>query len=75
MNGVRRRETTRRYKTGQWVPYDGLFSDGWGGDLILMEGEIFPAHPQAGATNWTYEGPVATIHLKPSKQDYYHMGY
>lgn len=51
----------RRYKQGRLVPQDGLYSDGWGGELILIRGEQFPIHPYMGDTYWTFIGPPGAI--------------
>ncbi|MBD3921592.1 hypothetical protein H8B09_22680 [Paenibacillus sp. PR3] len=43
-----------RFKTGASVVYDGLYTDSWGGQLVLFRGDRFPSHPEAGPTTWTY---------------------
>ncbi|WP_040711819.1 hypothetical protein [Paenibacillus curdlanolyticus] len=47
-------QDARRFKTGTSVLYDGIYTDGWGGELLLLRGESFPRHPEMGATTWTY---------------------
>ncbi|MFD1956435.1 hypothetical protein ACFSL6_20185 [Paenibacillus thailandensis] len=47
----------RKYRLGEDVPQDGLYSDDWGSELVLISGERFPAHPYMGDTRWTYIGP------------------
>ncbi|MWC30320.1 hypothetical protein [Paenibacillus sp. MMS18-CY102] len=47
-------QEARRFKTGTSVLYDGIYTDGWGGELHLLRGEAFPRHPEMGATTWTY---------------------
>lgn len=44
---------SRRFKTGSNVLYDGLYTDSWGGQLMLFRGDRFPGHPEAGPTTWT----------------------
>ncbi|WP_138755271.1 hypothetical protein [Paenibacillus sinopodophylli] len=68
-------KTKRRYKTGQWVEYEGLYTDDWGGDLVLVQGDLFPAHPQMGDTHWTYAGQSALYFIQSSKINGHHMGY
>ncbi|MGO4537436.1 hypothetical protein [Paenibacillus sp. 2TAB19] len=76
MREDRQQKTKRRFKTGQWVQYDGLYSDDWGGDLVLMQGELFPSHPQMGDTSWTYTGPsVLDYGGKSPKLNGHHIGY
>ncbi|BBH21890.1 hypothetical protein Back11_32350 [Paenibacillus baekrokdamisoli] len=48
----------RRFLSGQFVPFDGMFKDIWGGCLPLLQGEFFPVHPDMGQSRWTYEGPL-----------------
>ncbi|GMK42673.1 hypothetical protein PCCS19_57330 [Paenibacillus sp. CCS19] len=43
-----------RFKTGASVLYDGLYTDSWGGQLVLFRGDRFPCHPEAGPTTWTH---------------------
>ncbi|WP_308638335.1 hypothetical protein [Paenibacillus silvisoli] len=54
------RNAKRYYKSGQFVPLDGLYGDMWGGWLPFMKGDQFPSHPTMGASKWSYEGPLAT---------------
>ncbi|OBZ13488.1 MULTISPECIES: hypothetical protein [Bacillales] len=70
-----RQQKKRRFKTGQWVEYDGLYSDDWGGDLMLIQGDLFPAHPQMGETHWTYAGQAALHFMKSPKINGHHIGY
>lgn len=71
----RKQSTKRRFKTGQFVEFDGLYSDDWGGDLVLVQGDLFPVHPQMGHTNWTYTSQSA-IHLtKSPKINGHYIGY
>ncbi|PWV97299.1 hypothetical protein DFQ01_12230 [Paenibacillus cellulosilyticus] len=46
--------SNRRFKTGASVLYDGLYTDSWGGRLLLFRGDRFPSHPEAGPTTWTF---------------------
>ncbi|MCA0756122.1 hypothetical protein KP806_13785 [Paenibacillus sp. N4] len=71
----RHHKSKRRFRTGQWVEYDGLYSDDWGGDLVLVKGDLFPVHPQMGSTGWTYAGQSVASYRKPSRQDDYLFGY
>ncbi|WP_424767359.1 hypothetical protein [Paenibacillus sp. sgz302251] len=65
----------RRFKTGQWVEYDGLYTDDWGDDLVLVQGDLFPIHPQMGDTHWTYGGQPAVHYNKSPKYNGHHIGY
>ena len=47
----------RRFASGQFVPFDGMFTDIWGGGLPLLQGELFPLHTDMGESKWTYAGP------------------
>ena len=49
----------RRFASGQFVPFDGMFTDIWGGGLPLLQGELFPLHPDMGESKWTYAGPLS----------------
>ncbi|MCF2937737.1 hypothetical protein L1N85_04715 [Paenibacillus alkaliterrae] len=71
----RQQKARRRFKTGQWVEYDGLYSDDWGGDLMLMQGDLFPVHPLMGVTNWTYAGQTSIHYSKSPKMNGHHIGY
>ncbi|WP_127533772.1 hypothetical protein [Paenibacillus kobensis] len=51
-----------RYRTGARVRYDGLYTDGWGGELLLLSGDRFPCHPEMGPTTWTYASVLAHSH-------------
>lgn len=53
------RGTRRRYKSGSSVQLEGVYADEWGGVLLLLQGDVFPTHPQMGATSWTYKGSYA----------------
>lgn len=68
VNEQRQQKSKRRFKTGQWVQFDGLYSDDWGGDLMLVQGDLFPAHPQMGDTYWTYAGHSALHFTKSPKR-------
>lgn len=72
---LRRQSSGRRFKTGQWVEYDGLYSDDWGGDLHLIQGDLFPAHPEMGNTHWTYAGPAIAYDYKLPKMNGHYIGY
>ncbi|MHA7965801.1 hypothetical protein ACX93W_16900 [Paenibacillus sp. CAU 1782] len=67
--------TSRRYRTGQWVEHEGLYSDDWGGNLLLLRGDLFPSHPEMGETHWTYGGPAMLPHIRSSKVNRHHIGY
>ncbi|RCW47469.1 hypothetical protein DFP97_10884 [Paenibacillus prosopidis] len=75
VNEQRQQKAKRRFKTGQWVQYDGLYSDDWGGDLMLVQGDLFPAHPQMGDTHWTYAGQSALHFTKPPKRKGNYIDY
>ncbi|MGM0883373.1 MAG: hypothetical protein ACQEXQ_20340 [Bacillota bacterium] len=75
MNEQRQQKAKRRFKTGQWVQYDGLYSDDWGGDLMLVQGDLFPAHPQMGDTHWTYAGQSALHFTKFPKRKGNYIDY
>ncbi|MFC5651892.1 hypothetical protein ACFPYJ_22770 [Paenibacillus solisilvae] len=49
----------RRFASGQFVPFDGIFNDIWGGGLPLLKGELFPLNPDMGESRWTYAGPIS----------------
>ncbi|MBD2867922.1 hypothetical protein [Paenibacillus arenilitoris] len=63
----------RRFRSGQWVEFDGLYSDDWGGDLMLLQGESFPVHPVMGDTRWTYAGQPVHRFAKPPKLNGHHI--
>ncbi|MDQ6421181.1 hypothetical protein RB620_17290 [Paenibacillus sp. LHD-117] len=65
----------RRFKSGQWVQFEGLYMDDWGGDLLLLQGDLFPAHPQMGDTAWTYMGPSAILQPKSPKLNGHFVGF
>ncbi|SEP11352.1 hypothetical protein [Paenibacillus sp. OV219] len=50
----------RYYKSGEFVPFDGIYGDVWGGWLPLIQGDLFPAHPEMGISKWLYHGSLAT---------------
>jgi len=75
MKEQRLQKTKRRFKTGQWVEFDGLYSDDWGGDLVLVQGDLFPMHPQMGETHWTYAGQAALHFMSSPKINGHHIGY
>lgn len=75
MNEQRQQRAKRRFKTGQWVQYDGLYSDDWGGDLMLVQGDLFPAHPQMGDTHWTYAGQSVLHFTKSPKKNGNYFDY
>lgn len=75
MSDQRQQSLKRRFKAGQWVQYDGLYSDDWGDDLMLVQGDLFPMHPEMGDTNWTYAGPPAIYDAKLPKLNGHHIGY
>lgn len=75
VNEQRQQKAKRRFKTGQWVQYDGLYSDDWGGDLMLVQGDLFPAHPQMGDTHWTYAGQSAIHFAKFPKKNGNYLDY
>jgi len=74
---VRKRQdgVRRRFKAGQWVEFDGVYSNDWGDDLLLMQGDLFPPHPQMGDTNWTYTGPAIDDWLTSPKLNGHFIGY
>jgi hypothetical protein len=43
---------SEKYKTGDSVPKDGVYTDGWGREEILHKGDSFPEDPQMGQTHW-----------------------
>ena len=65
----------RRFKTGQWVQFEGLYSNDWGDDLLLVQGDLFPSHPQMGETSWTYAGPAVEHKGKSPKWNGHYIGY
>lgn len=54
------KEAKRYYKSGEFVPFDGMYGDVWGGWLPLIQGDRFPAHPDMGVSKWLYQGPLET---------------
>ncbi|AZN39903.1 hypothetical protein [Paenibacillus albus] len=50
----------RYYKSGEFVPFDGMYGDVWGSWLPLIQGDRFPAHPEMGLSKWLYHGTLAT---------------
>ena len=62
--GMNKRWTTGggRYRTGACVKYDGLYIDGWGGELLLLSGDRFPSHPEMGPTTWTVASAPKRLH-------------
>lgn len=75
MNKGRQQGSKRRFKTGQWVQFDGMYSNDWGDDLLLIQGDLFPTHPQMGETNWTYAGPSVNHTAKSPKSNGHFIGY
>lgn len=75
LDELRRQKNKRRFKTGQWVEFDGLYADDWGGDLVLVQGDLFPIHPQMGETHWTYAGQAGLDFMKSPKINGHHIGY
>jgi hypothetical protein len=53
-------QRTRRFASGQFVPFDGMYSDVWGGLLPLLQGELFPSHREMGDSKWSYTGPLSS---------------
>jgi hypothetical protein len=43
---------SEKYKTGDSVPKDGVYTDEWGREEVLHEGASFPEDPQMGQTEW-----------------------
>ncbi|MBH5319103.1 hypothetical protein I6N90_14950 [Paenibacillus sp. GSMTC-2017] len=75
MSGHKQQGVKRRFKTGHMVQHEGLYSNDWGDDLLLIQGDLFPTHPQMGETNWTYAGP-SIMHLSKSpKINGHYIGY
>jgi len=61
-----------RYKTGSWVPLDGVYSNEWGAEMVLMAGELFPADIEMGATRWSYvKLPSANEQIRPKQDQYF----
>jgi hypothetical protein len=57
----RRQKAMRRYRSGQRVEQGGLYVNDWGGELVLLPGDMFPNHPQMGWTGWIYAGNSALV--------------
>ncbi|MFF2885389.1 hypothetical protein [Paenibacillus sp. NPDC057967] len=75
MNRGRQQSAKRRFKTGQWVQYEGMYSNDWGDDLLLVQGDLFPTHPQMGETHWFYAGPAVHYDHKSPKSNGHYIGY
>lgn len=75
MDRKRQEGSKRRFKTGQWVEYDGVYLSEWGDDLLLVQGDLFPSHPQMGETSWTYTGPAVDDGLSSPKCNGHFIGY
>ncbi|MEK3882824.1 hypothetical protein [Paenibacillus sp. PL2-23] len=75
MHRGRQEGSKRRFRTGQWVQQEGLYSNDWGDDLLLVQGDLFPSHPQMGETSWTYAGPAVEHLWKPTKSNGHDIGY
>lgn len=69
MRELNRNGGKRRFKTGQQVVCDGLYSDDWGDNLLLLQGDRFPSNPQMGHTHWTFAGPVYRMAGMPRRHD------
>lgn len=75
MDRKRQDGAKRRFKSGQWVEYEGVYLNEWGDDLLLVQGDLFPSHPQMGDTNWTYAGPTVAERLRSPKLNGHFIGY
>lgn len=40
--------------SGEPVEADGVYKNEWGRELELQRGDVFPADPQLGATEWEW---------------------
>ncbi|MHA6482997.1 hypothetical protein ACX1C1_13955 [Paenibacillus sp. strain BS8-2] len=57
-NSHNSRSTKQRGRSGKRVQLEGMYENEWGDGLLLMQGDIFPAHPYMGDTVWTYKGSI-----------------
>jgi len=48
--------------SGEPVETDGVYANEWGREVFLKRGEIFPADPQLGTTEWKLVGLAHDTH-------------
>ncbi|MFD0961460.1 hypothetical protein [Paenibacillus chungangensis] len=70
-----RRGRPHRFRTGEWVQCGGVYSDDWGENMMLLQGDLFPGNPQMGHTSWTLQGPSMGIRQPNSGWNRYDAGF